>query len=375
MGKKERLSNFELLRILSMIAIVGHHYGLHGVINTTTNNASTFLQGTELNRSIVSFLVANGKYPIGLFFMMTGYFLINHNKSSIKKVLLECIYYGLLLALCAVVFMFIPYTNTLYGGKNALLQQGIMSILTSVTNGWWFTTTYIVLILIIPLLNKAVTHLNKSGLKAMIFVFYLLMCIDFYYVGSYVNIEMGICFYLFGGYLRLYSNKLTLKRRMQYIIIIIGLIVLSTFLMYHSYILNSDPKAVYSGFNRIVLANYWNYLYYPFFQPILCYFVFKVFESIHIKSRIINNISKTVFGVYLIHDSNLLRNLIWGQIFKVSSVQFFSKNMCLYAIGTILMIFVVCSLIDSIRILLFEKKMENAYDGICNYCSKKFVKE
>lgn len=374
MGKKERLSNFELLRILAMIAIVGHHYGLHGLIATTVNNMSIFIQGTEINRYIISFFIANGKYPIGLFFMMTGYFLIKHEKSSIKKVFLECVYYGILLAICAFVFMFIPFTNVVYGGNGALVKQGIQSFLSSITNGWWFATTYIILMLIIPLLNKAVTHLNKNGFRAMIFVFYLLMCIDMYF-GGYANIEMAICFYLFGGYLRLYSpNKLTFKKRFLYIIIIIGLLALGTFLLYHSYMAAYDPKAKYSGIIKAFLINYWSYLYYPLFQPLLCYFVFKVFESIHIRSKIINNISKTVFGVYLIHDSNLLRNLIWGQIFKVSKVQFFSKNLLIYAIGTILIVFIAGALIDSIRILLFEKKMESAYDHICNYCSKKFVK-
>lgn len=376
MGKKERLSNFELLRILAMIAIVGHHYGLHGVVLTTTNNISTFTQGTGINKYIISFLIANGKYPIGLFFMITGYFLIKHEKSSIKKVLLECIYYGLFFAICAIVFMFIPYTNVFYGGKGALLKQGAVSISSCITIGWWFATAYIILILILPLLNKAVARLTKNGLKVLIFIFYLLMCIDLYYSGWYANIEMAICFYLFGGYLRLYSpTKLRLKRKFIYILMIIGLLVLSSVLLLHSYTLTYNPEAKYYGIIRFILAYYWVFLYYPIFQPLLCYFVFKVFESIHIRSRIINNISKTVFGVYLIHDSNFLRPFIWSQIFKVNTVQFFNKNLLIYAIGTILIVFIAGALIDSIRILFFEKKMENAHTSICNYCSKKFIKE
>jgi|688.fasta_scaffold20147_5 peptidoglycan/LPS O-acetylase OafA/YrhL len=63
---KKRNPSLELLRIVSMILIVAHHYVVHGGVYTSTNNL--------MNELIVQFLLYGGKLGVMIFIMITGYF-------------------------------------------------------------------------------------------------------------------------------------------------------------------------------------------------------------------------------------------------------------------------------------------------------------
>ena len=68
----------------------------------------------------------------------------------------------------------------------------------------------------------------------------------------------------------------------------------------------------------------------------------------------INIISSATFGVYLIHDNKLMRNLLWVKIFKNQSYAN-SNKLILYSIETILIVYILCTFIDLIRIYILEK--------------------
>ena len=71
-----RESNFELLRIISMILIVLHHYALHGGL----------FQPNNLNEKVGLFILLGGKIGVNVFVIISGYFLVN-SKFRIKKLL------------------------------------------------------------------------------------------------------------------------------------------------------------------------------------------------------------------------------------------------------------------------------------------------
>ena len=66
----KRESNFELLRIVSMLFIVAAHFSLY----------NDFDGGMLLgNQFIYSFFRCGGKLGVFLFLLITGYFMINSN--------------------------------------------------------------------------------------------------------------------------------------------------------------------------------------------------------------------------------------------------------------------------------------------------------
>lgn len=78
-GKRSnRNSNIEILRIISMVLIVAHHYAIHGF---SMPNLPVIK-----NKVVVEFLFAGGKLGVNCFILISAYFLVNR-KFSGKRLL------------------------------------------------------------------------------------------------------------------------------------------------------------------------------------------------------------------------------------------------------------------------------------------------
>ena len=83
---KLRQSNFELIRIIAMLMIVGAHYLGHGILKVRTANVyNAFMQGDFVNQAISVLYSPGGKTGVALFFMITGYFLCNKKELISQK--------------------------------------------------------------------------------------------------------------------------------------------------------------------------------------------------------------------------------------------------------------------------------------------------
>ena len=104
------------------------------------------------------------------------------------------------------------------------------------------------------------------------------------------------------------------------------------------------------------------------FVLLISIFTFVVFLNIQMKpNKIINFIGSTTFGIYLIHDNRIIRNILWSNIFNVSDV--YNKSyLILYCIFSILIIFVICSIIDALR----SKTIEIIYRQFIDWIINKF---
>ena len=94
MLKTKRLSNIELLRILSIFLIILFHSSLK----------STIVNGPIINIYFNSFAKLFGELGVNLFALTTGYFMCK-SKPSLKKVIciiLEAQFYYILLTLIAI---------------------------------------------------------------------------------------------------------------------------------------------------------------------------------------------------------------------------------------------------------------------------------
>ena len=90
--ERKREVNFELLRAVSMVLIIVHHF----VVYTYRSCGSLGL--LQLNNFVLSLFWAGGKFGVVLYAMITGYFMI-HSRIRIKKVLrleLQVLFYTIL---------------------------------------------------------------------------------------------------------------------------------------------------------------------------------------------------------------------------------------------------------------------------------------
>lgn len=89
---------------------------------------------------------------------------------------------------------------------------------------------------------------------------------------------------------------------------------------------------------------------------------FLFFKNLKFKSRFINKIASTMFGVLLIHaNSDAMRRFLWQDLLNVSGY-YNSSWLILHAFGSVIAIMIICILIDLIRITFIEKPLMKAVE-------------
>lgn len=92
-----RSSNFEFLRIFAMLMIVAAHYADHGIKHVLVPDlGSAWLSGSLTNRVFTSFLIPGGKIGVGVFFVLTGYFMYaaQYKINRLAKLYLQVLFYS-----------------------------------------------------------------------------------------------------------------------------------------------------------------------------------------------------------------------------------------------------------------------------------------
>ena len=99
---------------------------------------------------------------------------------------------------------------------------------------------------------------------------------------------------------------------------------------------------------------------YPFFLYIFAFSVFYIFKNSNIKhSGLINVISKTALGTYLISENGLMRGafgrgLLWNYLINIEEF-FRSDKYPLILIASVSVVFAICVVIELIRIYTVER--------------------
>lgn len=365
---KKRASNIELLRIIAMLMIVASHFACHGIqhCNDLNNAYKIWGQGAELNKLFVSFLNPGGMIGVACFFLITGYFNIEKKTFTLKRVILQGSFYGIFSVILFICAKLLKY-NFLDVDSSMLFSTVIKSVFVPNTNGgcWWFLTAYIYLMLLTPFLNKLVEKLNKRGYIFLLIVTWItIYSLDGTLFGLYWSIQRGVMFYLLGGFIR--KNVNTKKIDQGGRILLLLIIFLSWFIdsgvMYITnkkrYLLNNKTANLFDSISviigdGIVLA----------VPVVICSIsIFLLFLSLDFNNNFINKIAKTTFGIYLIHDSIFARSFIWHGILKVDTFWYTRKFFPVYSIVLIFAVFVVCSIIDMLRLKFIEPVMIDFVD-------------
>lgn len=183
-----RESNFELLRFVGMMFIILFHL----VLNSKYRIVSSF----SLFDFIFSFFHCGGKLGVALFILICGYFMICKEIKIIKLIKLEgqVLFYSILFFLINILF--------LKGSVN--FTRTLSSFIPNIMKSYWFFSSYFVLYLLIPYINKLVLSISKKGFfRLLIFCFIFLILIPSINIISndFSDILYMIFYYLIGGYI------------------------------------------------------------------------------------------------------------------------------------------------------------------------------
>lgn len=366
---RARKSNFELLRIVAMLMIIAHHFASHGIQHDLDGNAAYVIwrNGSFINKISDCLYAPGGKIGVGIFFMITGYFLINKYSFSLKKVVLESTFYGVFNSIIYIVFLCAGVLPMPENKINSILIPTVLALFNPAIGGvWWFISAYVMLILLLPFLNRILNNFTQKGYLIFLVVFWIIL----YSIGSlgtpYSSVMMGIFFYSIGGFVRLFGKRIESKRLIIFISVFVVFWVIDAYCIY----LNASNISIFSGVKVLII----NQIQISICWPVCAILLFKIFESIDIDSQeLVNKIASTTFGVYLIHDFGPFRYFIWEKIFRVD-VLYTKQLFPLYAFLVVITIFIVCSGIDMVRQALIEPKMLQISTSLINRFKRKYMK-
>ena len=349
---KVRNSNIELFRIIVMFFIVAHH----SIVNSGLMPLIIADYPSKKSIFLVFFGWA-GKVGINCFVLITGYFMCTSQITLRKglKLLLQVEFYKIILFCIFVVSGYVELSHK-------TLFKGLMPI-TNISDG--FVSCFLAFFCFIPFLNILIKGMNKRQhliLVCLSLVVYSLpsqifMEVTFNYVGWFMVI------YLIASYFRLYppqwSNNTTKTGLLAVLLLTISLLSVLAWPQYcifrgrepsfYFFVIDSNkPLAVATAIT-----------------------LFLFFKNVRIGySRVINTIAASAFGVLLIHaNSDAMRQWLWKD--TLNNAGHFEQDICLYAVMSVTVIYITCTIIDIIRIQLFERPIFKAIDAFLNRGNKK----
>lgn len=322
----------EILRIISMLLIVCQHFINHG----------GFLKNAGENEFFLNLIHVLFAPTVNVFVLIAGYFSVNKRKLKIKRgveLWLQVLFYSLAT---------LPLASLL--GADITNEYVFKSFMPIINRHYWFFSTYFVIFLLTPYLSamlSAITKKQHMSLVIGIFVFsYLSTRFDigkvFSLAGGY-GVLWFIMLFCVGAYLRKYPIKV--KRIYPAILYLLTVVEHMAF----RYYLNDTTKLV----NKLIYSGT------GYDQPLTLLAAVCVFLTFcGIKSngsrihRLICYIGSCTFGVYLLHEAPMLRDLIYAKIFETSRFWGHAQA-ALIVIAFASLTFIVGCIVEIVRRLIF----------------------
>lgn len=344
-GKKQRSSNLELYRIICMLMIVAHHYVANSGLAAADGPIT--IQPFSPNSIYLALFGAWGKTGINCFMLITGYFMCTSKISFRKflKLMLQIYLYKLLI-----------YPIFIIAGHETFSITSFIKLLMPVS-GFGpnnFISCFIAFWLTIPFWTILVQNMTKRQhqllLVLLLTCFTLLASVPSFEVSVNYITWFGVIF-LIASYIRLYPapvfNRKHLWGWLTLLSVLLALlsVLIMTKLSVFRYRFLEDCNKLFA-----VLVSVTSFLW---------------FKNMSIKnSKIINAFGAGTFGVLLIHANSRVRPWLWKDL--VDCVGHYAMplgELILYSVGVVLAIFVVCNLVDQLRINTLEKWFFKWYDN------------
>lgn len=325
--KKNRLTNIELLRIISMLLVLLVHAGFKS-IQAPTDIEIENAPFTSFSRL---FIQALSIVCVNLFVLTSGWFGINVNFKKFSGFLFQILFFILIGYIIDIVFSI------------EIKSFKLLCLDLWYSSSYWFIRSYIILYFFSPVLNSFLSHSNSKQLFVVIISFFLCQFIFGWYFDTvkwYANGYSPFSFmglYLLARYIRLYSNYDSISKIYYLFIYIVCSIIIA--LISYTGLLNIS--SVYSYNCPIVILSS------------VCLFLY--FAKMTIKSNLINIIAKSSFAVYLFHCHPILfENVYCSSIKRIFEQNSYSLYL-LYSLCVIAIFFFTAVLLDRIRIILWDR--------------------
>lgn len=359
----ERFANIDILRIISILMVLTLHALGHGGILFSYNFYTMEYQIFWLVESLC--MVA-----VNCFILITGYLMVNSTfkASRLISTISQVEFYSIL---CTVV--------TKYIWKIEINVSELFSTVFPISNNrYWYMSCYIILLMLMPLLNKYMQKVSKQELLltiyTLIFIFCLIPNVIFWSrwaLGSGYTYPWFVVMYMIGGYFKLYGfPEISWKKAfILYLSFSVGSyitrVILEILSMKSEIAINVD---LFYCYNTVTV--------FP-----ASVFLFESIIGMKINKRIAVKISKTgkyTLGAYLCSDNDIIRERLWTKINLTNYISKGIASVIIYLFCAVILIFFMGCMIELIRQKLEKLIIDNTnlYKKIDNkfeYIVKKFL--
>lgn len=344
LSNKVRSSNLELYRIICMFMILTHHFVYSSPLSGCISSDST-----SLNALFLGVIGLWGKTGINCFMMITGYFMCKSTITLRKflKLILEVYFYRLVIY--AILFVFGYET-----ASPMRLIQLIMPVWGFEVN---FVSCFIGFWLTIPFLNILIKNMNQFQHKMLI----VLLLTMYTLLGSIPGFKVAMNYvswfaviYFVASYIRLYPSSLFQRKSLWGFATLCSFILACLCILLLQYNAGLGPFLV-SDSNKILAV-----------VVAVCSFLY--FKNLEIPySKTINVIGASTFGILLIHtNSSAMRQFLWIDICHCDTLFALPTfDLVCRVLFLILSVYIICSIIDIIRIKTVEIPLLNITERGC----------
>ncbi len=263
--KKERSSNFELLRLLCIFGILVMH--TFAGIDTTVSTQNLLLQ-----------VFCNSLFNTGVtcFVLISGYFGIRFDLAKLVRLDLMIIFFTLA-------------GNLLLGDFG--IKTLIKSCIPVISRQYWFISCYFVLCILAPYLNQIPEKMKKEQFRTLLLVLLLIFSVIPTVTTYDIMQDAGkgladfVMIYLIGRYLALYcSGPLRIRRLLAGIVLSVGIIFAA-----------DGARSLASGVIYTTFAR--DCSVFIIFASVL---LLLLFQELRFKNGVINRAAGNVLAVYVL---------------------------------------------------------------------------
>ena len=315
-GGKNRQSNIEALRLLSMLMVLNLH------------SFSGYEHGTGIAQVLDFFRQSTSICAVNVFLIISGYFGIKWKFKSFFNLLFQVAFYSFGVYIVASLFGFIDFSI-----------NGLLSNAKCFYDSWGFVTGYILLYMCSPLLNA---FIEKNDNKTIFLTIVALSLSELFITRSFGYLNYGLL-YVIGRFLNKSEavTRYNISAGRSYWIIT----SIITFIAIVLYRLNICTTS--DAMNTFPLG----YNYASPFIILQAVFLFLAFARMDFQSKIVNWCSASSFAIFLIHMHPAIKQIgYYGyteSLYNLPVIEHVWKLALL-----ILFVFFGSILIDKIRIFI-----------------------
>lgn len=282
------------------------------------------------------FYLPLGDIGVYVFVMITGFYLgtrdisINRSIKKTLKVYAEVYFYSILFLVLAI--------NWQSPVKSNKIWQSLMPV---TFNQYWFVSGYVILMLLIPFINRSIRSLTKKQFGYLL-VIMSTICGIFPLVDNNIaseSVGLGILLtaYLFGAFVSKFIHRNWWNFLVGFVLFTINTVVIYIIMYYQIQLTRDRFTNIYTGIFAL-LAAFGLFLIFINFKP-----------GFHV---LFNQVARHMFSVYLITQNVFVLKALWSNFYFRELNNLVQVN--INGLGVVLLIMLACYLMDIVRALIFK---------------------